>query len=341
MMTNNNHTMFIAWSENLDQAAMFAKQFDAQMVHIYAMPVKSNPRVLLPLRYLIEWIKAWAVLFREQPRFIHVTNPPVLAPLNVWIYCKLTGARFMMDTHSPALYSKDWGWTLPLQRFLSRQAVVNVVDQVRFKKMFESWGARAIILAKAPGIPIHLDGEPRPEPSGSFDVMVVNTFNIDEPLAPILDAARVLPDVRFFITGDTQLGDPAVLAAAPKNVVFTGYLKKDAYWKQMHAARAVMVLTTYEYSLLGGAQDSMVLGKPAILSRQPSLTDYFTKGAVFVENTAEGIAQGVTSAMQAEQLLARDMRELAQEKRALWQGNFRVLQELVDGQEYQEARVAG
>ncbi len=330
-MNRNGGTMFIAWSENLDQAAVFASHFQARMVHIYSMPVKSNPRILLPLRYLIEWVKAWAVLFTQRPRFIHVTNPPVLAALNVWMYCRLTGAKFMMDTHSPALYSSTWGWTLPLQRFLARQAVINVVDQVRFKELFESWGAKAIVLAKAPGIPVQLEAPS--SPVEGFTVMVVNTFAVDEPLAPVLDAARMLPEVKFYVTGDTTLGDPAMLKSAPENVVFTGFLKKEAYWRQMNAAQAVMVLTTYPYSLLGGAQDSMALGKPLIQSRQPSLTDYFTKGTVFIDNNCEGIVQGVLQARTQRERLAQEMQDLAMEKRTLWQTNFLTLQQLVMEQE--------
>ncbi len=324
--------MFIAWSKQLDHALMFARRFNAQMVHVYSMPLESNPRWLLPLRYLIEWVIAWNALFGNRPRFVYVVNPPVLAALNVWVYCLLTGARFMMDTHSPALYSKDWGWSLPLQRFLSKRAVVNIVDQQRFQTMFESWGAHALVLSKPPGVPVQNMADCQADAQDCCSVMVVNTFGPDEPVQPVLDAARSLPDVHFYVTGDIRLGDPAVLATAPENVIFTGFLLREAYWQRMNACRAVMVLTTYPYSLLGGAQDGLVMCKPLIVSNQPSLTDYFTKGTVFVDNTPESITSGIHAFRQQEERLCREIQILADEKHRLWQANFAELQCLVDEQ---------
>ncbi len=329
-MKPGGRVLVIAWREHLDRATMFAQHFKAEMVHISYMPMETNPVWLVPIRYVVQWVKAWKVLFSKRPRYVHVTNPPFMAALNVWGYCKLTGAEYIMDTHSPALFSKKWGWTLPLQRFLAKRAAVNIVDQERFKRMFESWGAKAVILTKPPGTPVKVENvEVQPEPQDTYPVMVVNTFAPDEPVEPILGAARALPGVKFYVTGSTEFANRDMIDAAPENVVFTGFLGREDYWRQMIASRVVIVLTTYPYSLLGGAQDGMVLGRPLILSKQPSLTDYFTKGTVFVDNTAEGIINGIREARQHEEALTHQIQELAVEKRELWQTNFRGLQRMV------------
>ncbi len=329
-MEPGGKVLVIAWREHLDRATMFAQHFKAEMVHISYMPVKGNPAWLVPLRYAVQWVMAWKVLFGKRPRYVHVTNPPFFAALNVWLYCKLAGAEYIMDTHSPALFSKKWGWTLPLQRFLAQRAAMNIVDQERFKRMFESWGAKAVILTKPPGTPVQMDeSEAQVEPQEPYPVMVVNTFAPDEPVAPVLEAARKMPEVKFYVTGNTELADSDMIAAAPENVVFTGFLGREDYWQRMSASRAVVVLTTYPYSLLGGAQDGMVLGRPLIVSRQPSLTDYFTKGTVFIDNTAEGMINGIREVRQQEETLTHQIQELAVEKRELWQTNFRGLQRMV------------
>ncbi len=329
-MVTRNKVLVIAWREHLDRATMFAKHFDAEMVHISYMPFRSNPQWFVPIRYLVQWLMAWKVLFRKRPRYVHVTNPPFIAAFNVWLYCVLTGAKYIMDTHSPALFSQKWGWTLPMQRFVAKRAAMNIVDQDRFKALFESWGAKATILTKPPGTPVRVpESDVAPEEASQYPVMVVNTFAPDEPVQPVLDAARALPEVKFYVTGNTQLAGSAMIASAPENVVFTGFLGREDYWKTMSASRAVIVLTTYPYSLLGGAQDGMVLGIPLILSHQPSLTDYFTKGAVFIENTADGIIKGIEEIRQQETTLKHQIQELAVEKRRIWQTNFQGLKNMV------------
>jgi hypothetical protein len=261
------------------------------------------------------------VLARQHPRYVYVTNPPVFAALCVFIYCKLTGTNYVMDTHPPALYSRKWGWSVPLQRLMARFAYLNVVDQNRFKTLFESWGAHAIVLQNPPkNPPFTLTSASNS--SDLFDITVVNTFAADEPLDIILAAARQLAGVRFFILGDKQRAPKVALENAPDNAIFTDYLLGDAYWGRMANSRAVMVLTTYPYSLLGGAQDGVALRKPLILSNQPALTEYFTKGTVFVENTVDGIVNGVKTLQANEDSLVREVHELAEEQCREWEDHF-------------------
>jgi hypothetical protein len=236
-----------------------------------------------------------------------------------------------MDTHPPALYSRKWGWTKPLQRFLSRFAVINVVDQERFKQLFETWGAKAVALESPPKhVPPNVSS---PVDPSYFDIIVVNTFAEDEPVTPILEAAMQLPPtVRFFITGDTARARPEVIANPPPNVTFTGYLWREEYWKRVNSSRVVMALTTYPYSLLQAAHEGLVLKKPLVLSNQPALTEYFPKGAVFVENTAASIVAGVKAAQEKEAQLSKELAALSEEHQERWDRNFKQLSTLLRAQ---------
>jgi glycosyltransferase involved in cell wall biosynthesis len=164
----------------------------------------------------------------------------------------------------------------------------------------------------------------------SHSVTVVNTFNDDEPVVPILDAAKQLPDISFYILGDTALANKSLFRMAPPNVVFTGYLLGDEYWKRLNSSSAVMVLTTQPYSLLAGAQEGMALGKPLILSNQPALVDYFSKGVVFIEHNPESIIAGVKRAIDQALLLGQDITALEKEKRDYWETGMRRLSDLVE-----------
>ena len=105
-------------------------------------------------------------------------------------------------------------------------------------------------------------------------------------------------------------------------MTFTGYLTGDEYWNRLSASSAIMVLTTYPFSLLGGAQEAMALGIPLNLSRQPALTEYFTRGAVFVDHSVDSIVRGLLTVQEREEWLKQDIAVLASESRVRWEAEF-------------------
>jgi len=302
--------MWVPYEERTEQ---IAELLGATLHSVHYLRYKRP--LLAPIKYGPQFLKTLAVLRRQRPSIVYVMNPPAFAALSVYLYGRASGTPYVMDTHPPALYSKKWGWTAPLQRALARRALVNIVDQERFRRSFESWGAKALVLQCPIASRLGRGTPPAPD-SEPFAVTVVNTFARDEPLAPILGAAQRLPEVRFFITGDTSFARNSLLREAPANVVFTGYLRGEDYWARLRSARAVMALTTYSHSLLLGAQEGMAVGKPLLLSRQPALTEYFTKGAVFVDNTVDSVVDGLRQARENEHILGREILDLGHEKRA-------------------------
>jgi hypothetical protein len=334
IMTPRSSIIAIVWAPHEARTAMFANRLGATLHNIHYLKYKRP--LVAPFKYVAQWLKTWLVLFQNRPHFVYITNPPIIAVLCIAMYCAVSRTRYIMDTHPPALYSRKWGWTLPLQRFLSRFAFMNVVDQDRFKALFESWGGRAIVLENPPKTaPEALSGSPD---QNYFDITVINTFAVDEPLDIILEAAKCFPPTtRFFITGDISLAKSEVVKSAPSNVIFTGYLWREDFWNRLNVSRAIMVLTTYPYSLLGGGHDGMILRKPLILSDQPALTEYFTKGAVFVANTTEGIVSGVRAVQEKEAQLSLELAELSEEREQQWNAHFDELMSLIRTPELQTA----
>lgn len=335
---NRDGIAAILWAPYEEHTTEFAKRLGATLYRIHYLHYKRP--LWAPIKYPPQCLRTWAVLFRQRPSVVYVMNPPVFAALSVFVYCRLFGASYVMDTHSPALYSRKWGWTVPLQRALAKQALGNIVDQDRYKRLFESWGAKALVLTKPP-TRIPSDKLIESADPNHFSVTVVNTFASDEPLEPVLGTAERLSEVRFFILGDTGLAKKTLLRTAPENVVFTGYLLGDAYWNRLHSSRVVMALTTYPYSLLAGAQEAMGIGKPLILSRQPALTEYFTKGAVFVDHSVESIVDGIREAQGQEHRLTQEIAHLAVEKRKRWETDFRELLALIGDAPWKESQPGG
>ncbi len=328
-MQSKSHARIItlAWAPSETRTANYARQLNSPAFFVHYLLYKRP--WIAPLKYILQTLKTFQILFSERPRVIYVLNPPIFAPLCVLIYCKLAGAQFVMDTHPPSLYSKRWSWSVPIQRFVSRFALMNVTDQDRFKELFESWGSRALVLENPPKQP-QFTAKIDEAHADRFKVAVINTFAVDEPLDIILEAAARLPQVHFYITGDKGLAKPGVIENAPKNVTFTGFLRGDDYWNLIYNARAVMVLTTYPYSLLGGAQDAVALQVPLILSDQPVLREYFTEGTIFIENTTEGVYRGVQDAIAREPQLRAEVVDLRRMHTEKWERSFAALTALIE-----------
>jgi hypothetical protein len=183
---------------------------------------------------------------------VYVAVPPVIAGQSVYIYCLFSGAKFIMDVHGNSMRSWKWRWSVPLHRFLARRALVNIVDQEIRTQLFTSWGAKTVILADPP-LSISKEKLQHLTDPLKYSMTVVNNFNDDEPVVPIIEAARKLPNISFYILGDVALARRRLLRIAPPNMIFTGYLLGDDYWSRLYSSNAVMVLTTAPFSLLAGA----------------------------------------------------------------------------------------
>jgi len=279
--------IFLSWAQISRRSQLISEKLDIEHVNVFLL---KHVYTLSPIRYYLQTLRTIKILAAIKPDVIFVQNPPILAPLIVYLYARIRKARFVIDSHTGALMAWWWKWTLPLHAFLSRRAIATIVTNSFLKSMVEKWKARAFIIADIPttfpkGHPYPVDGE--------FSVAVINTFSPDEPLKAVLTAARRLPETHFYVTGDTILGKASLLSNPPGNVHFTGFIPDREYIGLLNSVDAIMVLTTDNYTMQRGACEAVSLGKPIITSNWPVLRDYFNKGSVFVDNTSEGIVGGV------------------------------------------------
>lgn len=312
----------VVWAPHEARSAAFARWLDAPLHTVHYLAAR-RPAVA-PLKYVLQWAKTYLVLARERPRTVYVTNSPPFAGLCVWSYCVATGTRLVVDTHPPSLYGRKWRWARPIQRFVTRRADLNVIDQQRFADLLASWGARVVVLTNPPTIvPESARAAPAADDPPTFTY--VGTFGSDEPLEILLDAARRMPEARFFVLGDTALAKRSYLEGAPDNVTFTGYVTGDAYWRRLTSSHGIVVLTTHEHSLLGAAQDARSAGVPLVVSDQPTLREAFTAGTTFVPNTPDGMLEGLQRVVREGDALRREMVELQGRYVEAWQRAFATL----------------
>jgi glycosyltransferase involved in cell wall biosynthesis len=127
-------------------------------------------------------------------------------------------------------------------------------------------------------------------------VAVVCSFNYDEPLPAIIEAARLVPDVHFCVTGNPKHLAADLKARMPANMRLTGFLSTEAYGALVRGADVVLTLTTRDHTMLRGAYEAIYQGTPVIVSNWQLLRTAFPEGALHVDNTAEQIAAAIRRA---------------------------------------------
>lgn len=304
-------TLFIVWYSHSRRAETLAAELGGRVCFVYESRLRG--RWLLPLRYLAQGWKTWWLLEREQPDMVLVQSPPILAPLVVALWCALRGkrrharrhTRFAIDCHTGTFYSREWRWALPLLRWLARRAVVTLVASEAALDMLQQWQVKSMFLLD--GLPVLQPASGAIGSEGEARVALISSFHDDEPVAEVFAAARLLPHVTFYLSGNPRNAPAALLAQQPANVVLTGFLPDSMYSGLLKNVDGLLVLTTEPNVLNCGAYEALSVEKPALVSDWPQMRRYFTRGFIYVKNTPETIAAGVQKLLNERQTLASEI----------------------------------
>ena len=310
-----NKAIFVAWAQpsHSRRSELMARKLGIPLRRIRVL---RKQRYLAPLRYAIQALLTLVTLFRERPGVVFVQNPPIFAPLFAWIYCALAGAGLIIDAHTDALQCpRFWRWSLPLHRFLSRQAVATLVTNEHLSQIVAGWGAKSQIIVDVPSqLPA---GKPYPV-EHQFNIAMVSSFAPDEPLDNVIQVARSLPDIGFYVTGDPAWSSRPLPSELPPNVHLTGLLPDDEYYGLLRSVHAVMALTTENHTMQRGACEAVWLGQPIITSDWPLLRQSFHQGTIHVDNTVEGIHTGVLQMRTSHLRLSEKVLLLQEERKQQW-----------------------
>jgi glycosyltransferase involved in cell wall biosynthesis len=312
---------YISWAAHCSRSDHTARELGGTSHLVYWGALGSHPLTIW-LKYLGQAVRTWRLLAADRPTAVFVMTPPVFAPLVAWAYCFMRGCRFVLDAHTAAFLHPRWRHFQRLQFWLARRAAATIVHNDYLKAVIEREGGHAITVGD---IPVRFDRcEPYDLPPG-FNIAVVCSFNPDEPIAEMLEAARHLPDVHFHVTGNPRRGDPRLATATPANVRLTGFLSDGAYGSLITRADGVLTLTTRDHTMLRGAWEAVYQGTPVIVSNWPVLREAFDEGAIHVDNTAADIVSAVGALRQHHGQYRAGVRALCERKQHRWESTRRAL----------------
>jgi glycosyltransferase involved in cell wall biosynthesis len=307
---------YISWAENCSRSDHTARELGGRSHMVYEARFGSRASTIL-LKYWLQGRRTARILRDEQPGAVFVMTPPLVAALPAFWYAWRRGKQVVLDAHSAAFMHPRWRWLQWLQRWMCRRAATTLVHNDHIASLVTEAGGHATLV---PDVPVIFEPRDRfPRPAG-FTVAVVCSFNYDEPLPAIIDAAVELPDVRFFVTGNPRHLDQALKARMPANMTLTGFLSTEAYGGLIADADAVLTLTTRDHTMLRGAYEAIYQGTPVIVSDWPLLREAFPVGAVHVTNAPGPIAAAVRAIRGESARFRAGAADLRREKLARWSG---------------------
>lgn len=327
--------VIVVWFIYSRRAETIAAELGGQIHYEYEHGLKKLGLWFNPLRYLVQGWKTWRYLEREKPEVVLVQAPPVFAPLVIALWCRLRGkgtatgrgVRYVIDGHTGAFHHHHWRWALALLRPLSRRAVATLVTNKAALDMVERWGARGLFL---------IDGLPElTAPAGSIGtegnkrVAMISTFSDNEPIEEVFIAARHLPHVTIYITGDPKYAPAGLLAQQPKNVILTGFLRGGNYTALLKNVHGLIVLTKEENDLSCGAYEALAVSQPVVASDMPEMRRFFTDGFVYVNNTPKAIAEGIQRMLDEREVLITEVIGMRAKLEAVRQPQFKELTALL------------
>jgi hypothetical protein len=282
-------------------------------------------------RYCVLIFRTVRLVRAAKPEVIFFQNPSlVLAALIAGL--KSLGAircRTVGDFHNAGVHPPTAGFLVP---WIVRRCDLVLVSNSNLAPVIEAAGGRCLAMPDPlPNIE-HTAG-PVSAPRGAFSVLFVCSWAADEPIAAVLEAARILrgaaPDIAIAITGRPKLAATGWVGPVPENVELTGFLTDEDFERRLASCSVILDLTTRADCMVCGAYEAVSVGVPMILSNNEPTVRYFHKGALYTDNSAQSIAQLIIHSREQHAQLSREVRELKSELAAAEQKALRRLLTLV------------
>ncbi|HWP89498.1 MAG TPA: glycosyltransferase, partial [Burkholderiales bacterium] len=138
------------------------------------------------------------------------------------------------------------------------------------------------------------------------------------------------PNLTVAITGRPKLEKIGWRDQVPANVKLTGFLSEHDFDHRLTHADVILDLTTRADCMVCGAYEAAAAQVPMILSDNPPTREYFSKGALFTDNSASSIAALIREMRAHHARLQREVVEIKQHILQRERDAFARLQVLVE-----------
>ncbi len=314
--------IFLVWAKTSRRSTTLANFFK---IKLRILPIQRSWSFFRLFQYSFFALRTFFILLREDPDIIFVQCPPIQILFPVYLYTKFLRSKFIIDAHTGAFIGQGRYFPIYLRwlRFFAQQAIMTILPNQGIVKYVATWKIPFFVLEDwIPDLEVTTIDKKLVKSVG-----VICGFGADEPIAQIVEATKLVPDVQFYLTGNYPKAKFQLTAI--RNLKFTGFLAEADYIKLIKQVDLLMVLTTRADTILCGAYEGLSLEKPLILSDTQTLRHHFPKGTIWIQNTAEAIAQGIEKAFASLPQLQAEISQLKLEKQQKWLQEAKKLKDLI------------
>jgi hypothetical protein len=328
----------VIWAREVKLNQFLAQALGADIIVSHIRYWRGH-RLPVVVRYLFQAGHTLRELYRIRPRVILVMNPPITAPLTVYLYCLLFRAQFIIDTHTAAFLDRKWRVFFFLHHFLARRALLNTVHNYKNLEILREWGIENgyVLQFFNPSREDIMPNESVELPAGlkeriikhnGLKVFMVNRFASDDAWREVTETAQLMKDALFFITGDYSKIES--LGPFPHNVFFTGYLEHDLFMKLMDRCDVVLALTKRRDTVLWSIREIMALNKPLVITDSEVLRYYFNEVALYTDMAPSDLKEKISLAWSGRFEIKGKIERYLQKDLKRWENDIAYLNTLIN-----------
>lgn len=284
-------------------------------------------------RYPICLLKTLLALLIHRPKILFVQNPSIVLAAFSCFFCSLSGTKLIVDRHSNFRLNKPQSGTLPIWIFMRlhfyslKYADLTIVTNSYIAELVKKANGKPVVLPDK--LPI-LSTQSTLTPKTGLQILLISSFGFDEPIRETIEAFRLLNNINcsLFITGNFKKRPSEIPVLLPPNTYLTGFIPDSQYIDLLFSSDIILVFTKADYCMLCGCYEAVSAQKPLITSDKAVLKSYFT-GAVFVNNTAESICNGINEVINNLDHYRNISSLMKQEIEIKWEEHFKNLKSIL------------
>jgi hypothetical protein len=303
--------LYFAWTEFQRRQVSMAQYCDFETIF---MPVeRRQTKVAKTFTYLRNGWDMLRVLRKQRPAVVWLQLPQVpllwVALIYKWAFARQ--AIIIADCHN-AMFRPPWS-KVPLGLSMLSNCDVVLAHNPDVMESAVNLGVdrQRMMVVEDPPASFPVGAAPfalsidLPRPWLVFPA----SFAADEPIAELLAAAGRTPDVAFLITGNVKnCRDPKLVAQAPDNVRFLGFLSRNDFEALIQACDAIIAFTRFDGIQLSVCGEAVGASKPMLTSDTVTLRRQYPTGTVFVNSAdPDDIVEGIRRLQRDEKILCEQM----------------------------------